>query len=311
MQFDLDDTQTMVVESLASLLRSRVPDHPQAGVYPPPTYDRELERQLTDNGFMDVADAGDPESLTNAILIAELVSQFPVCLPVGWRIFLKPFLDEFGVRWPFAVLLPAERPQRVRFADSVESFVVVEEDQVVVFDAQECQLGPAEGTWGYPTAAVGLGSAGRHIDASPSGLLDLWQLGLTAEILGAATAAIDRTLEYAKEREQFGRPIGSFQALRHRLANLATQLEGTRLSARYAAWNEAESGSVALATTAAQDLARQTFWECHQVHGAIGLTREYVLHQWTLRLRTLMTEAGGSMGAGERAFAANLSKVTT
>ncbi|MEU7434808.1 acyl-CoA dehydrogenase family protein [Streptomyces sioyaensis] len=111
---------------------------------------------------------------------------------------------------------------------------------------------------------------------------------LAAEAVGTADAALTRTVAYVKEREQFGRPIGSFQAVQHRLADLYVRLQAARSAAYYAAWSAgsngsevagpdgaAEPGAAALALAQALETLRTVAAEAVQLHGGIGFTWEH------------------------------------
>ncbi|MEU4920865.1 acyl-CoA dehydrogenase family protein [Streptomyces parvus] len=118
-------------------------------------------------------------------------------------------------------------------------------------------------------AAAALAAAGRTAAAV-----------LAAEAVGTAAGALERTVEYVKTREQFGRAIGSFQAVKHRLADLYVRVEAAR-SAAYHAAREPESGPLALAQ--ALEAARITTGEAVQLHGGIGFTWEHEAHRYLKR----------------------------
>ncbi|MFI6148307.1 acyl-CoA dehydrogenase family protein [Streptomyces sp. NPDC051109] len=103
---------------------------------------------------------------------------------------------------------------------------------------------------------------------------------LAAEAVGAAGQALDRTVEYVRQREQFGRPIGSFQAVKHRLADLYVQVQAARSAAYYAAWDP-QQGALALAQ--ALEALRITAGEAIQLHGGIGFTWEHDAHLYFKR----------------------------
>ncbi|SCK22354.1 Acyl-CoA dehydrogenase [Streptomyces sp. ScaeMP-e48] len=103
---------------------------------------------------------------------------------------------------------------------------------------------------------------------------------LAAEAVGAAAGALERTVAYVKEREQFGRAIGSFQAVKHRLADLYVRVEAARSAAYYAAWEPA-AGPLALAQ--ALEAARIVAGEAVQLHGGIGFTWEHEAHLYVKR----------------------------
>lgn len=103
---------------------------------------------------------------------------------------------------------------------------------------------------------------------------------LAAEAVGTAQAALDRTVEYVGSREQFGRPVGSFQAVKHRLADLYVQVEAAR-SLAYGAAREPDTGTLALA--AALEALRAVAGETIQLHGGIGFTWEHEAHLYFKR----------------------------
>ncbi|GAA2222198.1 acyl-CoA dehydrogenase family protein [Streptomyces amakusaensis] len=104
---------------------------------------------------------------------------------------------------------------------------------------------------------------------------------LAAESSGAAAYALERTVAHVREREQFGRPIGSFQAVKHRLADLYVQVRAARSAARYAAWDPAGAGGPALAQCL--ETVRTTTAEAVQLHGGIGFTWEHETHLYFKR----------------------------
>jgi alkylation response protein AidB-like acyl-CoA dehydrogenase len=119
-----------------------------------------------------------------------------------------------------------------------------------------------------------------------------WQVALAAEIAGLLGAAIASTVAYVNERQQFGRPLGSFQAVRHRLAEASVRASGTRWLALKAA-DTGDPGDAALAANFAQDSATGIVYDLHQFFGAMGVTLEHPLHYWTYRLKALLSELGG------------------
>jgi alkylation response protein AidB-like acyl-CoA dehydrogenase len=124
----------------------------------------------------------------------------------------------------------------------------------------------------------------------------LWRLALAVEMVGAMDGALATTTDYLKVRKQFGRAIGSFQAVQHRLADCKVLIEGSRWLAYEAAYKNAPAEATATAAAYAASAATRVARETHQLSGAIGFTREYDLHVWTLRLNALSLELGGVSG---------------
>lgn len=130
---------------------------------------------------------------------------------------------------------------------------------------------------------------------------DLLSVGLAVESVGAAARCLDETVAYLKERVQFGRPIGSFQALKHRCADLATELEAARSTAYYATW--AVDGApeelpvvAPLAEAVAGAALLHVAAEAIQLHGGIGFTWEHDAHMYLKRAKANELLAGGYRG---------------
>jgi alkylation response protein AidB-like acyl-CoA dehydrogenase len=131
--------------------------------------------------------------------------------------------------------------------------------------------------------------ASRIGDAAASArAVDVLRVALAVEAVGAARACLDSTVSYLKTREQFGKPIGSFQALAHRAADLAVALESAASTAYYAAWAVADSPDevavvAPLAKSVCADAAYRIAAETIQMHGGIGFTWEHDSHLYFKR----------------------------
>jgi alkylation response protein AidB-like acyl-CoA dehydrogenase len=130
---------------------------------------------------------------------------------------------------------------------------------------------------------------------------------LAAEQLGLAQRCLDMTVAYLKERRQFARPIGSFQALKHRLADLWTTITLARAASRYAAACLADGDpdtpvAVALAKSACCEAAVTAAQECVQLHGGIGFTWEHPAHLYLKRAKAASV-AFGTPGAHRNSLA--------
>jgi alkylation response protein AidB-like acyl-CoA dehydrogenase len=130
---------------------------------------------------------------------------------------------------------------------------------------------------------------------------------LAAEQLGLAQRCLDLTIEYVKQRRQFGRQIGSFQAVKHRLADLWTSITLARAASRYAAACLAGDDpdapvAVALAKSACCEAAVTAAQECVQLHGGIGFTWEHPAHLYLKRAKAASV-AFGTPGAHRAALA--------
>ena len=113
--------------------------------------------------------------------------------------------------------------------------------------------------------------------------------GHCLEMLGGANAVLDMTVDYVIQRTQFGRPVGSFQAVQHHCAQMATDVEGSRNIAYQAAWRLAEGmeaqREISMAKAWISGAYRRVCSTAHQCHGAIGFTQEHNLQLYTRRAK--------------------------
>lgn len=138
---------------------------------------------------------------------------------------------------------------------------------------------------------------GEILDAA----LDIARLAACAELLGIMEQVLEMTLEHLRQRQQFGKPIGSFQALQHRAVDLYMQIELSRSTIGRAAEafdtdaaSEVRSIQVSAAKSRCGDAARTIVREAIQMHGAIGYTSEYDLSLYANRVLTLSAWLGNS-----------------
>jgi len=120
---------------------------------------------------------------------------------------------------------------------------------------------------------------------------DRGKVGLCAEMCGGAQKVLEMSVDYAKVREQFGRPIGSFQAIQHKCANMLVEVESSKSATYYAAWavaNDVPEGPLAAAMAKAycSDAYRHTSGEGIQIHGGIGFTWEHDMHIYFKRAKS-------------------------
>lgn len=153
--------------------------------------------------------------------------------------------------------------------------------------------------------------------ATVTRLSDLLRLAVCAEQAGVLAAALDATAAYAREREQFGRPIGSFQAVAQRLADAYIDVQGLSLTTAQAAWllspeADAGAGEITAATLTAKfwadDAGHRVAHTAVHVHGGVGLDTSYPAHRYFLRAKqneftlgtapAVLDELGGLIGTG-------------
>jgi alkylation response protein AidB-like acyl-CoA dehydrogenase len=227
---------------------------------------------------------------------------------------------------------PSSRPETIALTSDLSSLASTTRDRAVAVDAGLAEqaivieLGPT----GYVLAEVPVAGVDAGVDAgidltrptipvALSSAVELirqghpitgdditgWTaLGLstaTADLVGAMQGALDLTVEYASQRQQFGRPIGSFQAVQHLMADMVSYLEGTRSTALHAAWAVdalEPDDALGYAAAAAAYAARSARIVCEtaiQVHAGIGNTWECMAHVF-LRRSQLASDFLGGVG---------------
>ena len=124
-----------------------------------------------------------------------------------------------------------------------------------------------------------------------STVLDLAAVGLAAEQVGGAQMCLDMAVQYAKDRVQFGRPIGSFQAIKHKCADMLLEVESAKSAAYYAGWcaselNDELPAVASLAKAYCSDAYFHAASENIQIHGGIGFTWEHPAHMYFKRAKS-------------------------
>ncbi len=114
---------------------------------------------------------------------------------------------------------------------------------------------------------------------------------LAAEQVGGAQRVLDSSVEYAKNRVQFGRPIGSFQAIKHKCADMLLDVESAKSAAYYAAWAAQErNDELPIAASLAKSFCSEAYFHCAaeniQIHGGIGFTWEHPAHLYFKRAKS-------------------------
>jgi alkylation response protein AidB-like acyl-CoA dehydrogenase len=309
MNFDLTDDQRAIQRTARDFLAAR---------YKPEEIRRlafENDRGFTDEGWADICELGWP-----ALLVDEehgglglgVVELAVVQEELGAALAPSPFLstvaaaaliadagsDEQRARWLPALAAGDARGTVASLRDG-DGWVAVPDadgaDVVVVRDgggwalAESASAAPVQAL--DPTRRLWSVTADGALDPLPGAGAragDVIAVALGAESVGVALRTLEMAVGYAKEREQFGRPIGAYQAVSHACAQMLLEVEGARSVVLYAAWaldHEPESGP--LAASMAKAYASDAGWRVPaaalQVHGGIGFTWEHDLHLWLKR----------------------------
>jgi len=140
-----------------------------------------------------------------------------------------------------------------------------------------------------------LGQRGIDLNVM-QGIIERAVVAKCCEIVGYSQQMLEMTIDYAKERRQFDRAIGSFQIIQHYCSNMLTDVEGLRLSAYQAAWRLSEGLSatreVAVAKAWASEAGERIISLGHQIFGAMGVTNDHDLHLYTRRIKAAQLTFG-------------------
>jgi alkylation response protein AidB-like acyl-CoA dehydrogenase len=141
---------------------------------------------------------------------------------------------------------------------------------------------------GVPGRLIGTDGTGWDVLAKT---LDLAAIALASEQVGGAQKVLEMSVEYAKVRVQFGRPIGSFQAIKHKCADMLLEVESAKSAAYYGSWVAAEGSDelpvvASLAKAYCSDAYFHATAENIQIHGGIGFTWEHPAHLYFKRAKS-------------------------
>ncbi|MCB2046844.1 MAG: acyl-CoA dehydrogenase [Novosphingobium sp.] len=293
MDFELTPDHVTLLDALEGLVKpfTTAP----IGEVPFALGNEELEAALVEGGFLEIA--REPEfGLVGAMLVVERVAQLPFAVEAANSAFVGPLLGE-GVARPVCVAEADRLWQPIRFLRDGATLVILDNQ------GGASTLTPATGTvsadpeslFAYPMGLVSADEAARALPAPHLDGRDLRMranLALASEATGLLRAALQSTIEHVSERKQFGRPLATFQALRHRLAEIHVRTDSLYWMTLRAA-GLGDPGEAALAALHAQESARIAVYDFHQMLGAMGMTLEHPLHFWTYRLKALTGEYGG------------------
>lgn len=279
MDYDFTQAQSVLLDSVTKVVDASRSWSGDAA------HDAELDDQLVTGINLDQA------SLLDRVLVAERLAELGTATTFTLRAVLshEVELPAGGVAWT-----EVGRSGPVRCAPSAASVVLVDGTAAWLARLGRDDATVVQSTYGYPYARVdrqALIATGIPIpDAERVGVL--CKLATAAEIAGNASVAIARTAEHLRERRQFGRPLSTFQALRHRLADAAVTAEATRWMVREAAYS-GDARALGLASLYAADAAAQLAPEVMQFCGARSFTLEFGLYPFAMRLEALRLELGG------------------
>jgi alkylation response protein AidB-like acyl-CoA dehydrogenase len=298
MDFAVNEDQRAILDALDALVRP----YEAAPLHGAPLYatDDALDMALVEAGFLSVA--RDPELGTGtAAIVIERLARLPIAVEVAVSALVGPLLGD-DVRRPVCLVEARHWRRPVRYLREGACVVVLDADGVSSFLAEQGQFhAEPDAFFAYPVATLAALPAERlRLAISSDELRARWQVALAAECAGLLAGALASTVAHVSDRQQFGRPIATFQAIRHRLAEAQVRINGLYWLAMKAA-SACNPADAALAALHAQDTARACVYDFHQFLGAMGMTLEHPLHLWTYRLKLLTGELGGAAGQARSA----------
>lgn len=252
-----------------------------------------LERELEQGEYFDIAQVPELGLLTAAMAV-ERLAWLPFTADTALSMLLRPQLPEGD--WPRPIAL-VENGRPGRFVATARTLILVDGEQVAVARVSADEVESVESVFAYPMGRLKRRPAiTTSLPAADAAHIKTWlRIALAAEASGLLQSAIASATEHLSLRKQFGRPLGSFQALRHRMAECAVLAGGARwLMLKAAATGD--PADAALAAMHTQDSATRIVYDLHQMLGAMGMTLEHPLHLWTYRLKALLSELGGRGG---------------
>jgi hypothetical protein len=291
MLLSLNEDQTQILDFVDSLTRPYASETLH-GVGFALTNDA-LDAELVEGGFLNIAAIPELGTVTAALAVEKL-ARLPFALETAFSAIVRPAIDPELPR-PLCLVREGNLTRPLRFLQPGASVVVVGADGVRSFTATEDLIrgDGGESLYGYPVAFLtGIPAETRAHDIAPAEVERLWRVAIAAEIAGLLAAALQSVVTYTSERKQFGRPIATFQALRHRMAEAQVVTNAAYWLAMKAA-GTARPADAAMALNYGQEAAKRVVYDYHQFLGGMGMTLEHPLHLWTYRLRLLTAELGG------------------
>ncbi|CAN5772868.1 hypothetical protein BH11PSE13_BH11PSE13_32570 [soil metagenome] len=292
MNFEFTSDQTALLDAVAKVVAHHGSAPATVHRY---QYAPALAHDLAQSGFFECIRIEELGPLTAAAMVMAIAGS-PLCVELMAAALIVPSL-ETDVEGPCALVWEGSETSPTRFLPMASTLIrfVSGGVEVARLDPAEYHVVAVESIFAYPMGVLRNAGALRwkRVETTESiALQTLWRVGIAAEIVGSLDAGLQSVLAHVRDRRQFGRPLGSFQAIQHRLAECATSIEG----ARWMVLKAADSGSTLdalLASGQAQRIATRVCYDLHQFMGAMGLTLEHPLHRWTYRAKLLRSEFGG------------------
>lgn len=291
MDYDLNEQQAEILNGLEQLIASATIEPPHEGVFV--AWGGALDAQVAEAGYYDVVAAG--LDLIDGALVVERLSRLPLTVEAAVSVLIAPAAG-IELPRPFA-LASGSATAPARFLPVAKTLLVDQGGEWLAVEVDQDNVEPVDTLFAYPYGRL------RSLDAAKVTVIDKpvgdfhrrWRIAMAVEAAGLMKSALDLVIEHVTVRRAFGRPIGSFQAVQHRLVQAAEVAEGARWLGFRAAYSDSDVDA-AVAATYVQDSIARFCSDLHQFCGAMGLTLEFPLHYYTYRLRALVGELGGGSG---------------
>jgi alkylation response protein AidB-like acyl-CoA dehydrogenase len=311
MNFDFTDDQQAIKRTAKEMLAARFKPERVRELAEAGGYDDDAWKEMAELGwagiFIDEDHGGQGLGIVELVILME---------ELGYALAPVPFLsnaaaglalqfagsDEQKERWLPGIASGEARgtvgmvrdgeARLVPDADSAEVIVLISSDGATsVVEASAAEIEPYETMDRTRRFARVRADGGEPLAGDCFAAGDRIAAALAGETVGVAQKALEMAVDYARDRKQFGRAIGSYQAVSHRCAQMLLEVEGSRSAAYYAAWcADAEPESLPAASSMAKAYSSDAGWRvCGsslQVHGGIGFTWEHDLHFFLKRAKT-------------------------
>jgi alkylation response protein AidB-like acyl-CoA dehydrogenase len=312
--FDLTDEQHEIRRIARDLLADRATLEDVGRAAEAGEYDEALWRELCELGWPGIGTAeehgGQGLGMVGVVVLAEALGYALAPVPCLGSIAAALVIEQAGSDEQRATWLPALASGEARGALAIESEPsadVVGADIIVLADAGGgARLVHRAGAVVEELETIDLtrryGRAegrGEQLPGDVRSGLDRAVVAVAAELLGVCQRALDMTVAYVKDRQQFGTPVGAFQAVSHTCVEMLLATEGARSAALFAAWAcdagvEGAADAASIAKAAASDAGRKVTAAAIQAHGGVGFTWEGGLHWLYKRAQLDSVLLGGS-----------------
>jgi hypothetical protein len=292
MDLSLNSDQIAILDALDSLAKPY--GHAPIGDHGFALTSEALDRELAGGGFLDVAFDPDLGTVTAAIIV-ERLARLPYATETAMSALVRPLFGD-TIKGPLCMIQEGRPNRLLRFLRPGATVVMIGDHCVCSMTVSAEQVRPEpESLYGYPMGTLLVDPESSHLSMhmiDPKQAMIRWRVALAAEAAGLLAGTLESVCAHVTQREQFGRPIATFQAVRHRLAEAQVRTNGVYWLAMRAAAT-LDASDAALAALHAQESIKATVYDFHQFLGAMGMTLEHPLHLWTYRLKALSSELGG------------------